>query len=63
MGGVFAVPVEMLSLLDENHIAYSEVSREELAQVFERVRQIQKRLMNEDRRPKKSKKSTRRKRS
>jgi hypothetical protein len=57
VGGVVAVPAELLSLLDENHIAYSEVPHEEVVRTFERVRQIHQQLMNGDRRPKKSKKS------
>jgi hypothetical protein len=58
---IFAVPAETLSLLNERHIAYSEVPHEEVVQALEKVRQRWKQLMNEDRRPKKSKKTNRRK--
>lgn len=60
-GDIIAVPAEMLSLLDEKGIAYSEVPHEEVAQLFEELRQEWKRMINQDRRPKKSKKPVRRK--
>jgi len=63
VGGVVAVPAELLSLLDENHIAYSEVPHEEVVQLFEKLRRKWKQMMNEDHRPKKSKKTTRRKKA